>query len=328
MAVKNPIIYISGPGYSYESFEPLTSKIGSHFDDILGKLKITRPDGKPVHIELHVEAGNPETVSAKARRVSSDPYIYEIRMTAGLSYHVWLASRALACEHDFMPWSRHIKINDKEQRKLGRKHLLADYAYFVGSYYILLHEISHVVLGHCDYVRDEMGFDSLDEFDGEPKKLTPEQVRIRKAFEAEADRQAGTFLAMFFDSSLGKNRLGEKLQFPSRKHAYEFYVLSITLVFVLLQQLTQRKGEIHPKPNERQYIVTSSLEKYLKIHHPGECDLLMQHATLSAMDAGKKTGLVGAWNVGDVVKSAVGLMFVDDVIKETGIRRFQHTVGQ
>lgn len=325
---KKPIIYIGGPGYSYEHFEPLVSQIGAHFDAILRTLKATRPDGKTTHIELFVEAsGDPDAVSAKAKRVCEEPAVYEIRMTTGLSYHVWLASRALAGEYDFLPWFKQLKINDKSQRKIGRKELLADFAYFIGSYYILLHEISHVLLGHCDYVIDEMGFDTLDEFEEKSQGLSPDEIRIKKAFEAEADRQAGEFLSGFFESSLGRNGLGVHLTFPSRKHVYEFYVYAITLVFVLLQQLTQRKGEIHPKPNERQYIVLSSLTKYLEMNSPEQHDMLMQHVTMKAIEAGDKTGLIGSFDVLEVAKNALGLGFVDDVVKETGIRRYQHIVS-
>lgn len=325
---KKPIVYIGGPGYSYDHFEPLIAQIGSHFDEILKTLKTTRPDGKTTHIELFVEAsGVPDAVSAKAKRVCEDPATYEIRMTTGLSYHVWLASRALAGEYDFLPWVKRLKINDKSQKDIGRKELLADFAYFIGSYYILLHEISHVLLGHCDYVIDEMGFDTLDEFEEKCQGLSPDEIRIRKAFEAEADRQAGEFLSGFFESSLGNNGLGVHLRFPSRKHVYEFYVYAITLVFVLLQQLTGRNGEIHPKPNERQYIVLSSLTKYLKMNFPEQHDMLMEHVTMKAMEVGDKTGLIGSFNVLEVAKNALALGFVDDVVKETGIRRYQHTVS-
>lgn len=326
--MKKPIIYIGGPGYSYEHFEPLISQIGSHFDEILNTLKTSRPDGKTTHIELFVEAsGDPDIVSAKAKRVSEDPPTYEIRMTTGLSYHIWLASRALASEYDFLPWVKQLKITDKKQRKIGRKELLADFAYFIGSYYILLHEISHVLLGHCDYILDEMGLNTLDEFNEKSHKLTPEVIRIRKAFEAEADRQAGEFLSGFFESALGKNGLGIHLTFPSRKHVYEFYVYAVTLVFVLLQQLTQRSGEIHPKPNERQYIVLSSATKYLKINFPEQHDMLMEHISIKAMEAGSKTGLLGSIDAIEVAKNALALGFVDDVVKETGIRQHQHKVS-
>ncbi len=94
------------------------------------------------------------------RRISKDSASYQIRMSAGFSYHVWLTSRAFESEFDYLPWIKQLKINDKLQRKLGRKRILSDFAYFIGCYYILLHEVSHVILGHCDYLQEEMGFDS------------------------------------------------------------------------------------------------------------------------------------------------------------------------
>lgn len=320
---KNPILYIGGPGYSYENFAPMIDQISNHFDKILTTLKIKTPDGKQVQIKLFVEVATPERVRAYAVRVSKNPNVYEIRMTAGLSYNLWLASRALASDATYLSWIKKIKILDSKQRKFGRKELLADYAYYLASYLILLHEISHVVLGHCDYVQDEMGFSALDEFEDEKKVLTDKEIRIRRAFEAEADRQAGEFLTGFFESSLGERGLGMHIQFPSRKHVYEFYTYAVTLVFVLLQQLTQRKGVVHPKPNERQYIVISALSKYFEKYKPEQLSLINDHAVLTMINAARKTGLIDGDDPIKVVQNAISLAFVDDVVKETKIREYQ-----
>lgn len=320
---KNPILYIGGPGYSYENFAPMIDQVSDHFDEILKLLKINSPDGKQVQIKLFVEVATPETIRAYAVRVSKNPNVYEIRMTAGLSYHLWLASRALASDVQYLNWINKIKILDPKQKKRGRKELLADYAYYLASYLILLHEISHVVLGHCDYVQDEMGFSALDEFEDEKKVLTDKEIRIRRAFEAEADRQAGEFLTGFFESSLGDRGLGTHIQFPSRKHVYEFYTYGVTLVFVLLQQLTQRKGAIHPKPNERQYIVVSALSKYFEKYKPEQLRLIHDHAVLTMIKAAKKTGLIEGSDPIKVMQNAISLAFVDDVVKETNIREYQ-----
>src|SRR5699024_9571531 len=128
---------------------------------------------------------------AYAKRTNRDDRSYEVRMTAGLSYHVWLASRVFAMDYDFFPWLKKCKIVDPSFRKLGRKGIVADFAYYISNYYILLHEISHVVLGHCDFIHDEMGLDVLDEFNSNDKCFSVDEVRVRRAFEAEADRQAG-----------------------------------------------------------------------------------------------------------------------------------------
>lgn len=324
---KNPVIYIGGPGYSREQFEPLIASIGEHLDEFLRTISITAPDGKPTTIELFVEASTHEATKAYAKRVSREKRIYEVRMTAGLSYNIWLASRAFATTYDFFPWLNQCKIMDASLRKSGRREIVADFAYYISSYYILLHEISHVILGHCDYVQDEMGLESLDEFSDELRPLTDEEVRTRRAFEAEADRQAGEFLVAFFENSLGDDGLGVHLRFPSRKCVYEFYAYAITSVFVLLQQLTQRKGLIHPKPNERQYILISSLAKYFQLHQKEQFNLVQRHAYMAMLQAGEKMGLIGSYNVADVMNNALALSWVDDVVNETGIRKYQHQLS-
>src|SRR5699024_9409244 len=99
---------------------------------------------------------------------------------------------------------------------------------------------------------------------------------------------------------------------------------AITSVFTLLQQLTQRKGELHPKPNERQYILISSLQKYLNMYKGNEKDVITRHAYMTMSKAGKKMGLVGSGNLSDLINNAFSLRWVDDVVNETGIRKYQH----
>jgi len=209
---------------------------------------------------------------------------------------------------------------------IGKKEVLADFAYFLSSYLILLHELSHVVLGHCDYVQDELGFESLDEFGQDEKELSESEIRIRKAFEAEADRQAGEFLLAFLESTLGSQGLGQHIRFPSRKHVYEFYTYAITLVCVLLQQLTNRKGNIHPKPNERQYIILSGIQKYFNNYQPDQFNMIHNHVTLKMIEAAKNTGLIEGSDPKDLMKTALSLSFVDDVVKETKIKDYQLSV--
>ncbi len=320
--INNPILYINGPGYSFHNFEPLIAQIEEHFESILKEINFSSPSGEKVSISLELDVFNPEKVAAVARR-SNTPFSYEVHMSAGLSYQVWLASRALESEVNYISWKNEIAITDIDHTGKDIGLILADFAYFLGSYYIILHEISHIVLGHCDYAQDHMQVGELNEFSDETCKLTSDQIRIRKAFEAEADRQAGEFLCAFFDLALGESGLGEHIKFPSRERAYEFYVYSISLIFVLLQQLTQRKETIHPKPDERQYIVLSSITKYFEIHHPKQHDKIMEKVTLSSLEAGKKLGLIGADDITNKVKTAIELSFVDDVVKETNIRKYQ-----
>ncbi|MCG8367148.1 MAG: hypothetical protein MJA27_27905 [Pseudanabaenales cyanobacterium] len=230
---NNRKIFIIKPQeYKYENFEPLLAQIEDHFHRILSSLKISTPSGKTTNLKLTVDVFNPEKISACAWRVTKDPAAYEIRMNAGLTYYLWTASRTFAIpEYDILPWLEECKINDERLKKLSRKEVLADYAFFVGCYYVLLHEISHVVLGHLDYLNDEMRLDHLSEFQDEKEQYSLSEIRIRKALEAEADRQAGELMMIFYGNSLGVNGLGGYFLFPSRLHAYEFYVYAIAAVF-------------------------------------------------------------------------------------------------
>ena len=320
---ENVVNYISGCGYRYEDFEPLIGSIDEHFQSVINTLDITTPDGKPVTINLYLDIWNPERVSATARRVSKKHAEYRVDMSAGLAYQVWVASQTFASDVDYFPWCKKVKIVDQSLSKAGRKQLLADFAYYIGSYYIILHEVAHILLGHCDYVVDEMSFESLDEFGSEPRELSEKELKIRYAFEAEADRQAGEFVAAFFDLSLGKHGLGNHIRFPSRTHVHEFFVYAVSAVFVLIQQLTNKKKGVHPEPRKRQYILASSYQKYLEDYHPDEFKALYDKFIHMMTNAGKDLGIHGAGDLLEVANTALSLMSVDETKKEIGISSYQ-----
>lgn len=321
------IFFIQPPEYDIERFGCLPDQIQDHFNRILSFLKISTSSGKSIDIKLKIDAVDPECIKAQATRITKDSPAYEIMMKAGLSYYVWTGSRAFAIpEYDILPWVEECKINDKRLEKLGKKRALADYAFYIGTYYIVLHEISHVLLGHLDYLNDAMKLNHLSEFQDEKRQYSFEEIRIRKALEAEADRQAGELMMVFFEKSLGISGLGGYLLFPSRIRAYEFYVYAITAVFRVLQDLTQRKGVIHPKPNERLYLLIAALSKYFSQNLADQHDEIYLHAVKSCLEAGKKFLVIDSFEPLTVMLNAHNLSFVDDVIRETNIRSYQHQI--
>ncbi len=323
------LFIIQAPEYDkkfYEYFEQLCAQIEAHFNRILSFLKISTYKGEPIVIKLVVDVFNPEKISAYAERISKEPYVYRATMNAGISYRLWTVSRTFAIPDydDVLPWIEECKINDERLKNLSKKDIIANYAFFIGCYYILLHEISHIVLGHVDYLKDEMNIGHLDEFQDEKQEYSSDKLRIRKAFEAEADRQAGQWLVGFFENSLGYNGLGGYLLFPSRMHAYEFYVCAIMAVFRLMQDLTQRKGLIHPKPNERLYILIGSLSEYFKQNLPHEHDAIFLHVVNSCLEAGEKFFVVDSFDPETVISNSHNLAFIDDLLKKANIRSYQH----
>ncbi len=249
-------------------------------------------------------------------------------MNAGLTYYLWTASRAfLLPEYNILPWVDECTINNERLKNSSKKEVRADYAFFVGCYYVLLHEISHILLGHLDYLNDEMRkHRCLSEFQDEKEQYNSSEIRIRKAFEAEADRQAGELMIIFYENSLGVHGVGDYFLFPSRLRAYEFYVYAIAAVFRVLQDLTQRKGLIHPKPNERLYVLIASLSKYFRQNFPEEHDEIYLHTVKSCFEAGKKILVIDSFDPLTVMLNAHNLSFVDDVVRETNLRSYQHQI--
>ena len=194
----------------------------------------------------------------------------------------------------------------------------------LATYNILLHELSHIFLGHLDYLDDVFQLGVLDELNDEKQNYTSNEVLIRKAFEADADRQAAQWLVGFFELTLGKTGLGKYFTFPSRLHAYEFYVYNTAMVFRLVQDLTTRSNLIHPNPNDRLNTFMFSLWKYFEIHRPSEYDNIYFHSIKSCQKAGKKFLVENTHEFLDIVSNAQNLSFVDKVINDTGIRKYQH----
>lgn len=323
---SNPIIYIAGKGYSYQHFDPFLGHIQQHFESILQLIKIRTPDGNETKINLYLEASNENQIYAHAKRLSKEAALYEIRFSAGLSYHVWLSSRYILADYNFFNWLDRCKFNNKELRKRGRKGFLADFGYFISSYYIILHELAHIVLGHCDYIKDVMKIEALEEYTTQKSSLPDDVIKLRKAFEAEADRQAGTWLAGFFNLSLGPNSNGVDFMFPSKDEAYQFYIYSITSLFILLQQLCQRSCFIHPLPSQRQNIVVMSLLSCFEMLPFTDRTVLVTKLLNDMISASKSLGLVGAQSQSEIAQNAIDMIFVDSVTIDTNIRKFQHIV--
>jgi hypothetical protein len=322
------ILYIiDPPDYDWESFEPLLSQIQDHFHRILSLWKISTPSGEKVIIKLTVDISNPEKISAYAKQSREDSCTYEVTINAGLSYRLWIASRIFSfSECNMLPWIDKCKINDARIENQSIGGIIADYAYSLSVYYVLFHEISHVILGHLDYLNENMNLDYLSEFQDEKEEYSSQEIIVRKAFEAEADRQAGELLIVIFEQSLGVDGLGGYLLFPSRIHAYEFYIYAITTVFRMFQDLTQRKGVIHPKPNERLQTILSALSNHLKKKHPDEHDEICIYIFQLFVEASDKLFIVGSSDPLNVIRNAFNLSFVDDVIDKTNIRNYQHEV--
>lgn len=326
--IKNPIIYIGGPGYSYNHFEPLIGSVDRYFQDILSKLRFTRPDGSPVVIDLKIDVMNPEKVEASACRTDREKGIYNITMSAGLSYHIWLASRVFEVNYDFIPWLKKLKIVAPTARRDGRKRIVADFVYFICSYAVLLHELSHVILGHTDFLVDEMGYLRLDEFsENDDKNISEKEYRIRNAMEAEADRKSVSLLMIFIDEALGEDGLGTVIRFPSRVMVNELIVYALTTLTILLQQLSGGARSVHPSPDERQYILYSSMASYINKARPLEASIVTSKIYVWSMEAAKKLGLRNAWEPETILDTALRLGEIDEVINECNLRSYAHHIS-
>jgi hypothetical protein len=322
MKGNKKLLIIETPKYT-DKFNPLPTQIKDHFNRVIGYLNIYNLSNDLVSIELDIDVLNPERFRAFARRQSQKPPIYKIKMPAGISYHLWGTSRVFAYSDDLLPWVEQCRINNEVIKNLNIiREILANYAYFIGSYFVILHEISHIVLGHSDFVMD-VESKHLNKFQNEEEQST-QKARLRKTYEAEADRQAGELLLIFFENSLGVNGIGDYLTFPSRLYAYEFYVYALASIFRTLQDLNKGEKAFYPSNSERLYVLIASLYKYFNENLPNERDKIYYHAVKSCLEAGKRLMVLDSYDPLLVIRNAHNLSFIDDVVKEINLRQYQH----
>jgi len=307
---------------SPDQFKRILNPIENHFNRILTILKISDVSGELVSIKFDFDTEKPDRCNPRVARVRKNPFIYKIRMPAGISYRLWGESRFFLYRENILSWIDKCEINDKKLENFNKKEILANYAYFLGSYLLLLHELSHVILGHFDFNYDHKN-KYLSKFKDE-RQRSAQKARIEKALEAEADRQAGELLPIFFENSLGDDGLGGYLRFPSRLEAYEFYIYAIASTFKTLQTIKPGKRSQHPNLNERFFVMLGALSKYLKQNFPQQHDEIYFHALKSCLKAGEKLMLQDTYDFLVVMKNAMNLAFVDDVVNEIEIRRYQH----
>lgn len=323
------ILFIQPKEYSYDLLEPQLTYFENLFREILEFLNISTPSGKPISIKLEFPICDPYIYEAQAIRVSKDPPEYKIYMSAGMSHLVWIWAQTFSHESNILlPWIDQIKVFDENLNKLGINRIIAELAYYLGSYLIILHEVSHICLGHIDYLSDNFWIDQLKNRQSEGEKISPHEIyrkeKIQRAFEADADRQAGEWLIGIFEKYLEESKLGKCLSFPSQLHKYEFYSYAIALVFVNLQYFSTEEDPFHPKPNERIYIQSVCLAKYLSQKLTEDQGEIHLHILNLFFDVCRKTLVVDFRDLKAVGRALEKLAFVDDVLKETKIRDYQH----
>ena len=305
--------FVDPSDLSPEAFIPLLSNVRSRFRKIFGGMRIYTPSGKQVKIEIKFQKSDLKNLSGNVDRISKDPAVYRITYNTALLYHLLVASQRIIDSHHnkLLIYSGECNFNNREVEVLRAKTLKA--ALWLSIDFVILHEFSHVFLGHIDYSYDE-------------EQFTSDEISIRKVFEADADRHAGKLLIAFFDLSLNTSNLQSDLLFSSRLSAYGFYTYLITSMFGVFQDLDKQGDDTHPRSNERMYIVIDRLLRYCKEHYPLEHDSICFHVLASTLLASKEFAVTDAIDFSKMVEHINNLKFFDEMIENTKIRRYEHKI--
>ncbi len=176
-------LFIIQPPGDVQYFDPGFMEIKKNLNKILSYLKITNPYGKSTSIKYKFLME--EQYIANARKEKKDTATYEITMSDGFARYFWITSSSfLFDEINLLPWIDECKINNElfksKEQKLSKKEMIAKYAYDIISYCVILHEFSHIILGHLDYLNDVMRLNCLSEFQEEKRDYSLEEIKIRK----------------------------------------------------------------------------------------------------------------------------------------------------
>jgi hypothetical protein len=327
--MRNPIIYVGGPGYSGElvdSFDPIARDMESNFQRVIDQMAFARRDGTACHITVEVQVGRMESNNAIAKRVRDACNKYEIKFHAGLLYHVWLASRLPLVNFSYFPWLERCKL-EKEYRKDGRKKILAEKLFYIMAYFVLFHELAHIVLGHIDFIADHLrhedGISEVHASSGSTERRIPDD--ISQPLEADADRQAGLWSVALFDMALGADGRGTELRYPDTFVPFELYTFGMCSWTALLQQFLREKGSTgsHPKPLHRQFVTHAFLAQFFDQFHPENSVRLMTVVSKAMIKANRQLGLEEADRLETYIESARYMEWVGEQITKLGVRNYQ-----
>lgn len=298
-------------------YDYLTTPV-NETDKIFGGLKVDFIKKAKIYIEeVYIPLSNVKEISI--RYLDSNDYVnvyrkgndsYVIEFGNMLFNSIYNLSKCLSC-------------NVSEYFEVNNENSVRDFCFDYISWLILNHELSHIALGHVDYIvsKGDVGYIEISGSNFPILHLSDnlnESKDIWRAFETEADSIA-------FSSSLAAFKYINGLEEWSRwdlKEILVFHGIMNCSVFYLFNVLTNNNDDFkHLRPSVRQYVTLPCLDELAKQKGFQEKEFT-EVVTTSSLKALTEIFGLGFYPK-DMMKAFLWMNKMDEVLKKSEIFQFR-----
>ena len=258
---------------------------------------------------------------ATASASKTGPSKFKIKLGVGLIAQLRVIAMAIAADKSVLKGRTKTRLLSKDCRHLGREKAIGDFVFHFMVSFIFWHEVSHIALGHLDWLSGNGKFSALDEF-GE-FNLTDQECLERRVLEGDADRQAAKWTAGIIDYALNANPY---LRYPSIADTLFDVGYIFGALFSFLDSIDAVKPEnriIHPRAQIRMGIALSFVEDFLEKYYP-DASSLLQAEVYRGGAASLKNILHENQKPFDAISVASFIVQNRQELEKLGIRKFQH----
>lgn len=292
---------------------------------LLAGLVLHQPDGERVTVMLELDEfafGRKAFKQAQAAPLGKSKY--KISIGVGLIIQLSVIARSIAADETQLRGRTKSRLLQKDVRGDGREKALADFVFHFMVTFIVWHEVSHILLGHIDWLQHSTGLGIINEFSVEP--MPDNEFTRRQTLEADADRQAAIFTASTIDNAAEKNLY---LRYMSRTDLFYDIGYIHGALFGFLDAIDGRPAEnrrLHPKADIRLGVALGFVLDYLNKIYPQSARLLHQQVIAGGLTAlsrilhQEKQGLDPCAIYAFMSQNGKRMEHMD-------IRRFQHKVS-
>ncbi len=234
--------------------------IQSDFDIYIDNEEVKKAYRKAINIKLEVKYIEGYDYHKEKAKVTKREDLYLIEIYVGLIERLYMFAEKVITEHLEMFFG---------DRKLyeTQKYFFKDFLFMTWINFIILHEWSHILCGHLDYLKIK-GINIIeanntvfweDDYTNNENNIEFDNLELKRIFELEADSKASTFILAYFIEKL--SQYNNILRIDSLNEIWKHYYYILSFLFNFLDDLRDKsKAEIystHPTPLKR--LVTMTL---------------------------------------------------------------------
>jgi hypothetical protein len=271
---------------SFDLINKLRGQALIHFQALLTNIQFVDVHGKEIKIAVEVEGTDIRSnyfFNACAKKDNQGGY--KVIIGAGLLARLDALASAINNGSQRLKGAKNSKLVTQDKSlKLNRQKALSDFSFHYMLDLVFWHEVSHIALGHIDYL---INVGNAQEYlESSVGALTTQEIKVRRALEADADRQAAIWSTKTYEYSLNTNKF---LRYQNKKDAYYDFGYLIGAMFQFFESFHNNQSpevRFHPKAQERMSVMLEFLKDSLdSIYNSKIGEVLKQSAIAGAVRA-------------------------------------------